>query len=74
MKDVLSSAGIDVSVFSAHSTRSASTSAALAGGASIESILKAASWSSDCTFATFYNKCTVDFDFANAVYNSAQLP
>ena len=33
IKDVLQAAGIDISIFGAHSTRSASTSAALVGGA-----------------------------------------
>ena len=42
--------------FSAHSTRSASTSADAARGVDEVSILKKAGWSSSCTFYRFYNK------------------
>ena len=42
--------------FSAHSTRSASTSADAARGVDVVSILKKAGWSSSCTFYRFYNK------------------
>lgn len=56
IKTVLSLAGIDISVFKAHSTRSASTSAACDLGVPISDILDTAGWSSDCTFAKHYNK------------------
>jgi hypothetical protein len=56
MKTVLSLSGIDISVFKAHSTRSASTSAASELGVTITDILSTAGWSSDCTFATHYTK------------------
>ena len=50
--------GVNTSIFMAHSTRSASVSKS-AKFAIIESILKAAGWSSDCTFRRFYNKPAV---------------
>lgn len=72
IKDTLYASGIDITQFGAHSTRSASTSAALVGGASLESILKAAAWSSDLTFARFYNKL-VGVTFPQAVYSAANF-
>lgn len=72
IKDTLSAAGVDTKQFAAHSTRSASTSAALVGGASVELILKAAAWSSDLTFGRFYNKL-VGVTFPQAVYSAANF-
>ena len=43
----LTSAGIDTSVFSAHSTRGASTSAASLAGVPTQQILSTADWSTD---------------------------
>ena len=54
LKSVLSCAGTDVSQFKGHSVRS--SSAALGAGAAIQTIMKAAGWSSTCTFNKFYNK------------------
>ena len=72
IKEVLKAAGVDINMFSAHSTRSASTSAAAFSGASLETILEAASWSSQLTFARFYNRGTTQ-SFSQAVYRAAQL-
>lgn len=57
VKRVLSDCGVDTSVFGAHSTRHASTSAASLAGVNIELIRKTAGWtnSSNC-FARFYNR------------------
>ena len=44
MKEVLSLSGIDISQFSAHSTRSASTSTAFKSGVPISDIMKVADW------------------------------
>ncbi|XP_046973893.1 uncharacterized protein LOC124540411 [Vanessa cardui] len=61
IKQTLAEAGVDVSVFSAHSTRHASTSAAASTGVSIDVIRKAAGWSSSSqTFARFYNRPILD--------------
>ena len=56
IKTVLKEAGIDTALFSAGSTRSASTSKAERGGAPIEDIMKAAGWVRSSTFTTYYNK------------------
>ena len=56
MKEVLRNAGIDTTVFGPGSTRSATTSKALAAGASIDEILQAGGWSRASTFQKFYNR------------------
>jgi len=70
LKTFLSQCGVDISVFSAHSTRHASTSAAARKGVSYENIRIAAGWSDKSkTFANFYQRPLVpsDSSFANAV-------
>lgn len=73
VKGVLQESGIDVSIFSAHSTRHASTSAALQRGVSLDEIRRSAGWtgSSNC-FAKFYNRPVQSNDnnvsFADAVF------
>ncbi|EZA55557.1 hypothetical protein X777_03811 [Ooceraea biroi] len=53
----LRSFGIDTSIFSTHTTRRASFSAAARRGISIEDIRKTAGWSpNSSTFANFYNR------------------
>ena len=59
IKTVLQLSGIDTSIFKAHSTRSASTSAAAGLGVPIQDIMNTAGWSSDSTFAKFYNKSVI---------------
>ena len=56
LKGVMSSAGINVKVFSAHSTRTASTSKATYCNISIDTILAAGGWTNAKTFAMYYNK------------------
>ena len=56
IKNVSRLAGIDMSMYTAHSTRSASSSAAARYNIPITSIMKAASWSNDNVFTKFYNK------------------
>lgn len=53
---LLHNAGVDTSVFKAHSIRGASVSNALAKGASVADIVKTAGWTSDSMFRKFYNK------------------
>ena len=53
-RNILEQAGIDLSVFSSHSTRSASTSYAK-NYLSLETVLKTAGWSMANTFDKFYN-------------------
>ena len=52
----LEKAGFDLDRFSAHSTRSASTSKAKAKGVSLGTILKPAGWKGSSTFAKFFHK------------------
>ena len=49
IRHVLSSAGIDLSLFSPHSTRSVASSA-VEKRVPVNTILKAASWQKECTF------------------------
>ena len=57
IKETLNQSGINTEVFTAHSTRHASTSAAARNGANIETIGQAAGWSKNSSvFARFYNR------------------
>ena len=58
VKSVLKKAGINVSVYSVHSTRAAGASKVF-GTVSIEKILKAGGWSSDSCFMKHYNLVSV---------------
>lgn len=51
-----------ISGYGAHSTRSASTSAALEAGLSVKDIMNVADWSNASTFNKFYKKITVSYD------------
>lgn len=52
----LKECGVNTKVFSAHSTRSASTSKSLKNGLSLQDLGKAAGWSGSSTFRKIYNK------------------
>ena len=65
IKDFLSEAGVDTTIFKAHSVRGASTSAALTKGVSIQDILHTADWSSDSTFRRFYYRPAKENVFAH---------
>lgn len=72
IKETMSSSGIDTSVFSAHSTRHASTSAAQRAGVSVDTIRKTAGWSDQSlVFANFYKRPIVDrnSNFINALFD-----
>lgn len=56
IKQVMSDARVDISLYGAHSTRAAATSAAHARDIPIDNILQTAGWSSAATFAKYYNK------------------
>ena len=62
LKAVLNQANIDTSIFTAHSYRSAATSAAHFKGASVADIMKLADWSSPSVFNKFYKKPIVVSD------------
>ena len=59
VRDTLQRVGVDTLLFSARSTRSATTSAAACRGLPIDVIMKAASWSTASTFTRFYKKSPV---------------
>ncbi|KAI8428911.1 hypothetical protein MSG28_007543, partial [Choristoneura fumiferana] len=64
IKNVLSESGVDVTVFSAHSTRHAATSPAARAGVGVAAIRRAAGWTDNSTsFARFYNRPTSDEGF-----------
>lgn len=67
LKMTLDLSGIDTKTFSAHSTRGASTSAALAKGVSMAEILQTADWSGESTFRTFYHRPCRDMSYAQKV-------
>ena len=69
---MLSCAGIDVSQFKGHSARSASTSAALGAGATLQTIMKTDGWSSTCTFNKSYNKKIDNDCFADVLRAAVQ--
>ena len=66
VKDVLTSAGIDTKIFTAHSTRAASTSKA-AQFVPLQTILQTATWSNATTFRRYYDKPIDSMSFASAV-------
>ena len=70
LKEVIHEAGIDTSIFKAHSVRAASTSAAANSGISTNEILEAADWSSSSTFQRFYYKPTRGTTFGKAVLSA----
>jgi hypothetical protein len=70
VKQVLHLAGVDTTVFSAGSTRSASTSKAKSLGAPIDQILAMGGWSNHSTFTKFYDRSIVPQDFATRVLDS----
>ena len=56
VRNALSAAGIDLSMFGAHSIRASSSAAAKRGGATLDTILNAGSWARAGTFKTWYDK------------------
>lgn len=56
IKRVLSASGIDTSKYKAHSTRAASSSAAVRSNLRLRDLMQAAGWKNASTFAKFYNK------------------
>ena len=67
LKFGLKLAGIDLTLFTPHSTRSASTSAVV-NRVPIDTIIKTAGWSRDCTFRKFYKRpITNGASFSNSI-------
>ena len=68
IKTVLLNAGIDMSIFTPHSTRVAASSAASKASVPLHTILKTAGWSRESTFAKYYNKpLNCQEQFANSI-------
>ena len=56
IKTQLGKARVDTSYFSAHSTRGAASSKAAASGVAVGTLLAAASWANESTFARVYRR------------------
>lgn len=70
IKTVMKSAGIDISRYKPHSVRSAAVSKAKSNSVPVQDILSTAGWSSERTFAMFYDKpidSNINARFCNAV-------
>ena len=67
LKTVLNNAGIDTSIFKAHSVRSAATSSASEAGVTTATILDAADWATETVFQRFYYKPKHNSTFGHAV-------
>ena len=73
VKNILEKAGIDTSIFTAHSTRHAATSKAFQKGVDLGKIRKTAGWSNNSNvFANFYNRPILDnnYLFAEKIINA----
>jgi integrase len=69
LKILMAKAGVDTSIFKAHSTRAASTSKAKTQGVSTSQIVKCANWARATTFEKFYHKkiVTIEQNYQNVV-------
>ncbi len=73
IRTVLHDSGVDTTIFKAHSTRAASSSAANEHHVPISDIMATAGWASEKTFRTYYNKPIhqeAQNNFAEAVLKS----
>ena len=67
LRTVLDLAGIDTSIFKAHSTRGASVSAAKNLGVTTREILHTADWSTESVFQKYYCKHINKASYSNAI-------
>ena len=70
LKETMAEAGVDTSIFKAHSIRGASTSAASNGGVTTEEILTVADWSTESSFQGFYYKPIRNTAFVESVLSA----
>ena len=56
IKEVLACSGIDVNLFTAHSSRGAAASKAFASGIPVERILEAGGWANESVFSRHYQR------------------
>ena len=73
LKGIISRAGIDTSIFKAHSVRGVSASATYERGASLQDILDLADWSTDPTFRCFYYRLKHNSSIAKTLLNVQSL-
>ena len=70
LQETLKDSGIDMGIFSPHSTRAASTSAVV-GKVPVNTILRTAGWRTDCTFRKHYNRPVMnDSSFSHQILSS----
>jgi hypothetical protein len=70
IKFVLQAAGVDTSVFSAGSTRAATTSKAKSLGAPVDQILHMGGWTNPSTFTRFYDRPIAPIDMASRILDN----
>ena len=72
----MSSAGLDMTIFTPHSIRAASTSAAAKSGVPVDTILTTAGWSRENTFRKYYQKPVTEkiFNVQNQKSSSESSP
>lgn len=73
IKTALGRAGVDTSVFKAHSARGAAASKAVGAGIPVDTVLKTAHWSVESTFTKFYYREVVSENIAEAVLNVSDI-
>ena len=69
IKGELSKAGVDTSVFKAHSYKSASSSKARDTGISVSEILTKGDWKSVHPFKTFYPRDIINSEYVDFEFN-----
>ena len=73
LKNVVNFSGINVSLFTAHSTRFAATSKASASGLSVIEILERGTWSNMSTWQRFYKKDNPCRKFSEQCYGRDKM-
>ncbi len=72
IKKLLEEAGVDTTVYSAHSTKGASASKAAASGVAIENILRAGGWASESVFQKHYRRQVDEVNMSSAVLSRSR--
>ena len=72
VKLVMARAGIDVNIFTPHSIRGASSSAALRNKVPLQTILDTAGWTRASTFMKYYNKPLLNSEFSTRILENAK--
>ena len=71
LKEMLKLADVDMSIFSDHSVRGASTLAAAGAGVTMNEIMQAADWSTESVFQRFYYQPFHDVSYGRMVLSSS---